>query len=117
MKGESERMKKEMEIRIERYKKYRTLVPMTADEVKGYTVPKSDKHVLDCNYKKILFGEEDAGIFVEKGDTERKYWRNKVVEIRFSDSIPPDSVIKASGTDIYKSQILSVRYSCNSLFS
>ena len=94
-------MKKEMEIRIERYKKYRTLVPMTADEVKGYTAPKSDKHVLDCNYKKILFGEEDAGIFVEKGDTEHKYWRNKVVEIIFSGSIPPDSVIKASGTDIY----------------
>lgn len=83
-------MEKEIQLQIEMYKRYRTLVRMSDSEKKRYTSREKQKNVLDRNYKKILFGEKDV-----------KKWEKTITEIRFSDAIPAKSVIKASGTNIY----------------
>ena len=115
-------MKIEMEIRIERYKKYRTLVPITEDEIEIYTVQKVDEYVLDSQnqknlseqeadrIRKILLREEKAlksNHTLDKnykkilfGEENIETWQEKITEIRFSGVIPEESMIKTSGTDI-----------------
>ena len=92
-------MRKEIQIQIEKYKKYRTLIPMSENEIRKYTdrrntirkdtADKKSTHTLDKNYKKILFGE---------GNIES--WQEKITEIRFSGVLLAESVIRTSGTDI-----------------
>ena len=88
-------MRKEIQIQIEKYKKYRTLIPMSENEIRKYTdrrntvrkdtADKKLKNTLDKDYKKILFGEEN-----------KEEWEGKITEIVFSDSIPADSVLQSS---------------------
>ena len=78
-----------IQIEIEKYKKYRTLLPLSDSEIRKYTRREDVRNTLNKDYKEILFGKE--GI---------EDWRNKITEIRFSHIIPEKSVIASSGTNI-----------------
>lgn len=94
----------EIEVELEKYKKYRTLLPMTDSELQSYQTPEQIGNTLDKNYMKILFGEdcfgeEDDDDCFEEEDGD--LWRDKLTKIVFSDSIPEESVIRSSETAIY----------------
>ena len=84
------KMEEKVKISIERYKKYRTLIPMPDDELQKYGTRIQKRNVLNKNYKEILF--EEAGM--EK-------WKNRIVKILFSDSIPTDIPAGFSKKGIY----------------
>lgn len=84
------KMEEKVKISIERYKKYRTLIPMPDDELQKYGTRIQKRNVLNKNYKEILF--EEPGM--EK-------WRNRIVKILFSDSIPTDIPAGFSKKGIY----------------
>ena len=81
-----------IQIEIERYKKYRTLLRMTESELQKYTAGQK-KAVLSRDYKTILFGEDY--------EDDEDSWMYKITKIIFSDFIPAESVIRSSGTSIY----------------
>lgn len=79
-----------IQIEIEKYKKYRTLLPLSDNEIQMYIIKEETENTLSKDYKKILFGEWK----------EEKEWKDKITKIIISDTIPEDSVIKASDTTI-----------------